>query len=71
LVRPHLDYCKQAREPYLRKDVNMMESVQRRMTRMINGCRGKEYEERLKGLNLTTLEMRVTSSVVFFEILSS
>jgi len=28
LVRPHLYYCKQAWKPYLRKDVNMIESVQ-------------------------------------------
>jgi len=39
-------------------NVNMIESVQRRMTRMIDGCLGKEYQERLKVLNLPTLEMR-------------
>jgi len=39
----------------------MMESVQRRMTRIIiDGCQGKEYQERLKVLNITTLEMRTT-----------
>jgi len=32
LVRPHLDYCKKAWKPYLRKDVNMIESDEIRMT---------------------------------------
>jgi len=43
---------------YLRKDVNMIERVQRRMTRMVNECRGKKYEEISKVIHLTTLEIR-------------
>jgi len=45
----------------------MIESVQVRMTGMVDGwqfilllCRGKEYEERLKVLKLTTLEIKAT-----------
>jgi len=39
----------------------MIESVQRRMTRMVDGCRCKEYEERLKiAVNLTTFERRAS-----------
>jgi len=40
--------------------VNVIESVQRRMTRMLYECRGKDYEAILKVNNLTTLDIRVT-----------
>ena len=58
LVRPHLDYCIQAWRPHLKKDIEKMERVQRRATRMMEECRGKDYETRLKLSNLTTLETR-------------
>ena len=57
LVRPHLDSCVQEWRPHL-KDIEMLEKVQRRATRMVDGYRGMEYEERLKRIGLTTLEMR-------------
>ena len=52
LVRPHLEYAIPVWRPYLRKDIVMMEKVQRRMTRMIPGMQNKTYEERLKELKL-------------------
>jgi ribonuclease P/MRP protein subunit RPP40 len=48
LVRPHLEYCMQVWCPYLRKDIDMIEGVQRKATRMILGYSEKSYEERLK-----------------------
>ena len=35
LVRPHLDYCIQAWRPYLQQDIDNIERVQRKATRMI------------------------------------
>ena len=59
LVRPHLEYCIQAWRPWLQKDVNLLENVQRRMTRLIPGwAETYTYEERLRLLNLTSLETR-------------
>ena len=58
LVRPLLDYCAQAWRPHLQKDIDILEKVQRRATRMIEGFSKMSYEDRLRELGLTTLETR-------------
>ena len=58
IVRPHLEYCIQAWRPYLRKDIDMLEKVQRRTTKLITGLRDLSYDDRLKECGLTTLETR-------------
>ena len=56
-VRPHLEYAVQAWCPYTAKDIELMEKVQKRAIRQITNLRGS-YEDKLKQLNLTTLEDR-------------
>ena len=58
LVRPHLEYAVQAWNPHLQADIDKVESVQRRATRIPTGFGKLEYEERLKRLGLTTLKDR-------------
>ena len=50
--------CEANRNPYLRKDVDMLEKIQRRATKLIPGLRDLTYEERLNECGLTTLETR-------------
>ena len=57
-VRPHLEYCVQVWSPYLRCEVDKIEKVQRRATKLVPSLHELPYEERLKKLNLTTLEER-------------
>ena len=56
--RPHLEYCIQAWRPYRKKDIDKLERIQRRATKMIPELRDLSYESRLLQCGLTTLETR-------------
>ena len=43
LVRPHLDYCIQAWRPFKQKYIDLLESIQRRMSRIIPELRHLDY----------------------------
>ena len=58
LVRPKLEYCVQAWRPYLKKDIDLLEKVQKRATRLMIKDRSLSYEEMLQRLGLTSLETR-------------
>ena len=58
LVRLRLEYCIQAWCPHLRKDIDLLEKVQRRATWLIYSLHDLSYYDRLKRLKLTTLVTR-------------
>jgi hypothetical protein len=58
LVRPTLDYCSPVWRPYTKKDMTKLERVQKRFTKLIDGCKGLKYEQRLNKLGITSLEER-------------
>ena len=57
-VRPHLQYCVQMWSPQYRRDVDLLESVQRRGTKMIPGVENLPCKDRLGKLGLRSLEKR-------------
>ena len=58
LVRSHLEYCVQMWSPQYRRDMDLLEYIQRRATKMIQGMELLFYENRLRKLKLFSLEKR-------------
>jgi len=58
LVRPHLEYSIQMWSPQYRRDVDLLEYIQGRITEMIQRVEHLLYEDRLKEVGLFSLDKR-------------
>ena len=58
LVRPHVEYANAVWSPSKKKDIDAVENVQRRATKMVPVLNKESYGERLKKLKLLTLSYR-------------
>jgi hypothetical protein len=59
LVRPILEYVSSVWNPYKTKDIEAIENVQRRATKMLPDMKDFTYEERLRKLKLPSLRYNV------------
>ena len=58
LTVPCLEYCVQAWSLQYRRDVDLLEEVQRRATKIMKGLKNLSCEDRLRELGLFSLEKR-------------
>ena len=58
LVRPHLEYCNCVWGPLYLLDIHSVERAQRRATKLVKSIQHLQYPERLKQLNLPSLQFR-------------
>ena len=58
LIRPRLEYAVIVWSPHTKKNIRKLERVQRAATKMVPELSDLPYEERLRKLELPTLEMR-------------
>ena len=57
-VRPHLEFASSVWNTLSSKEIKKIEGVQRRATGMVMELRGLKYEDRLRRMGLTNLELR-------------
>ena len=58
LVRPIVEYCCEVWSPFLIKDIISIEKIQRSFTHKIYGMKDLNYWQRLKSLNIMSLQRR-------------
>ena len=58
LVRPHLEYAVQFLSPHTRRDIDEIERVQKKATKIIPEIRNHSYQKRLKDLKLISVLQR-------------
>ena len=57
-IRPHLEFASSVWNNFSKENIKKIENIQKRATKMVIELRALSYEDRLKKLGLTTLEVR-------------
>ena len=66
LVRPHLEYCCSVWNPHFRKDIELIEGVQRRATKLGKDVEHLHYNDRVERLGLMCLHTRrIRSDLIY------
>jgi len=58
MVRSHLDYCSSVWAPYKKGDIEALEKVQKKATKILPAMKRLPYSERLKACQIPTLHYR-------------
>ena len=58
MVRSHLDYYSSVWSSYMKKDIEALEKVQKRATKILPQLKHMNYSDRLKACKLPTLHYR-------------
>ena len=66
LILPHIEYCCIIWNPYLQKEINMLEQIQRSYTSKLEGLNNLNYYERLKELKIYSLERRRDRYIILY-----
>jgi len=67
LARPYQEYCIPVSNPYLVKDIKLIESVKRRATKMVQGMQRLNYDDRLTKTELFRIDAIGESSSLTVE----
>ena len=72
LIRPHLEFAVSVWNPYQKKDIDKLEKIQHKATKLVPKIKWKFYEYRLAEMRLTTLETRRKRGdlIQFFKIIN-
>ena len=73
LVRSKMEYCCEIFDPYLIKNINSLEQIQRSFTNRIQNMKHLNYWERLANLNIFSLQRRREKIIIihFWKILNN